>query len=48
VPDLPACFSAGDSLDAAVENVEEAILPWLEYVVGAGKAPHGLSCWAFG
>ena len=25
VPDLPGCFSAGDSLDSAVENAREAI-----------------------
>jgi len=26
VPDLPGCFSAGDTLDEALANVEEAIL----------------------
>lgn len=25
VPDLPGCFSAGDTLDAAIENAHEAI-----------------------
>lgn len=25
VPDLPGCFSAGDSLDEAIENAREAI-----------------------
>jgi predicted RNase H-like HicB family nuclease len=39
VPDLPGCFSAGDSLDEAVENAEEAILLWLEDAVDAGKPP---------
>ena len=39
VPDLPDCFSAGDTLDAAVANAEEAILLYLEDVIDAGKAP---------
>jgi predicted RNase H-like HicB family nuclease len=30
VPDLPGCFSAGDTLDEAISNAEEAILAWME------------------
>ena len=30
VPDLPGCFSAGDTLDEAVENSKEAIALWIE------------------
>lgn len=32
VPDLPGCFSAGDTLDEAIANAEEAILLFLEDV----------------
>lgn len=39
VPDLPGCFSPGDSLDVAVANAEEAILLYLEDVTDAGRAP---------
>jgi predicted RNase H-like HicB family nuclease len=28
VPDLPGCFSAGDTLDKAVDNAHEAIDLW--------------------
>ena len=30
VPDLPGCFSAGASLEEAIENAEEAILTHIE------------------
>jgi predicted RNase H-like HicB family nuclease len=30
VPDLPGCFSAGDTLDEAIDNAKEAIALWLE------------------
>ncbi|HET7925874.1 MAG TPA: type II toxin-antitoxin system HicB family antitoxin, partial [Rhodanobacteraceae bacterium] len=30
VPDLPGCFSAGDTLEEAIANAEEAILLHLE------------------
>jgi predicted RNase H-like HicB family nuclease len=29
-PDMPGCYSAGDSFDEAVANAEEAALLWLE------------------
>jgi predicted RNase H-like HicB family nuclease len=33
VPDLPGCFSAGDTLDEAIDNAKEAIQLWLEDVL---------------
>lgn len=33
VPDLPGCFSAGDTLDEAIENAREAIELWVETVL---------------
>ena len=30
VPDLPGCFSAGDTLDEAIDNAKEAIELWLD------------------
>ncbi len=33
VPDLPGCFSAGDTLDEAMVNAHEAIELWLETVM---------------
>lgn len=39
VPDLPGCFSAGDTVDEALANAEEAILLYLEDIVDDGKAP---------
>lgn len=29
VPDLPGCFSAGDTFDEAIENAREAIEQWM-------------------
>jgi predicted RNase H-like HicB family nuclease len=36
VPDLPGCFSAGDSLDEAIGNAKEAIELWMESVIEDG------------
>ncbi len=36
VPDLPGCFSAGDTLDKAVDNAREAIDLWCETVIEDG------------
>jgi predicted RNase H-like HicB family nuclease len=36
VPDLPDCFSAGDTLDAALTNAREAILLHLEGLLDDG------------
>ena len=30
VPDLPGCFSAGDSLDDAIAGAEEAAAAWID------------------
>ena len=38
VPDLPGCFSAGDTLDQAIDNASEAIELWLETVIDDGGA----------
>jgi predicted RNase H-like HicB family nuclease len=38
VPDLPGCFSAGDTLDEAIDNAKEAIQLWLETVIDDGGA----------
>ena len=44
VPDLPGCFSAGDTLDAAFENAKEAIDLWCETVLeDGGMIPSGNS-----
>ncbi|MDD5242160.1 MAG: type II toxin-antitoxin system HicB family antitoxin [Sulfuricella sp.] len=36
VPDLPGCFSAGDTLDEAIDNAKEAVDLWLETVIDDG------------
>ena len=36
VPDLPGCFSAGDTLDEAMDNAKEAIELWLETAIDDG------------
>jgi predicted RNase H-like HicB family nuclease len=38
VPDLPGCFSAGDSLDEAVAGAEEAAAAWIDAALDAGEA----------
>src|SRR3546814_12148795 len=38
VPDLPGCFSAGDTLDEAMANVEEAAAAWIDATLDAGDA----------
>jgi len=46
VPDLPGCFSGGDTLDEAIENAREAVELWLETVIDDGgdvPAPHLIS-----
>lgn len=45
VPDLPGCFSAGDTQDEAVDKAEEAIETWIAAALDAGRevpAPSGL------
>lgn len=38
VPDLPGCFSAGDTLDEAVAGAEEAAAAWVDAALDAGQA----------
>jgi predicted RNase H-like HicB family nuclease len=38
VPDLPGCFSAGDTLDEAVNAAEEAAAAWIDATLDAGDA----------
>lgn len=38
VPDLPGCFSAGDSLDEALDAVKEAVAAWVDAALDAGQA----------
>jgi predicted RNase H-like HicB family nuclease len=37
VPDLPGCFSAGDTLDEAFSNAEEAAAAWIDAALDAGQ-----------
>ena len=60
VPDLPGCFSAGDTLDEAVTNAEEAAAAWIDATLDDGggvPAPSSLAAlhgdpaysgWTFG
>jgi predicted RNase H-like HicB family nuclease len=36
VPDLPGCFSAGDTLDEAVEAAKEAAAAWIDAALDQG------------
>lgn len=49
VPDLPGCFSAGDTLDEAISGAEEAAVAWIEAALDAGQkvpAPSTIGRWA--
>lgn len=49
VPDLPGCFTAGDTLDEAIANAEAAVDAWIETALGQGQdvpAPTGVQQWA--
>ena len=37
VPDLPGCFSAGDTLEEAMAMTEQAIVAWIETAIDAGQ-----------
>lgn len=39
VPDVPGCFSAGDSLDEALANAKEALEMHLEALAESGQLP---------
>jgi predicted RNase H-like HicB family nuclease len=43
VPDLPGCFSAGDSLDEAIAGAEEAAAAWIDAALDMGHAIPGPS-----
>ena len=38
VPDMPGCFSAGDSLDEALVATGEAMAAWIDATLDAGEA----------
>ena len=38
VPDLPGCFSAGDTLDEALSGAEEAAAAWIDAALDQGEA----------
>ncbi|MEY2928072.1 MAG: hypothetical protein RL367_2549 [Pseudomonadota bacterium] len=38
IPDLPGCFSAGDTLDEALAGAEEAVAAWVDAALDAGDA----------
>lgn len=38
VPDLPGCFSAGDTLDEALAGAEEAAAAWIDATLDSGQA----------
>jgi predicted RNase H-like HicB family nuclease len=38
VPDLPGCFSAGDTLDEAIAGAEEAAAAWIDAALDVGEA----------
>lgn len=38
VPDIPGCFSAGETIDEALENAQEAICGHLELLAEEGEA----------
>ena len=49
VPDLPGCFSAGDTLDEAMTNAEEAVVLWIEAALDQNReipAPSLVARWA--
>jgi predicted RNase H-like HicB family nuclease len=38
VPDLPGCFSAGDTLEEAIAAAEEAGLAWIDAALDSGES----------
>ena len=40
VPDLPGCFSAGDTLEESMIQAEEAVIAWIEVALDAGQDIH--------
>jgi predicted RNase H-like HicB family nuclease len=37
VPDLPGCYSAGDTMEEAMAKAEEAIVAWIETALDSGQ-----------
>jgi predicted RNase H-like HicB family nuclease len=37
VPDLPGCFSAGDTLDEALDATKEAVAAWVDAALDGGR-----------
>ena len=46
VPDLPGCFSAGDTMEEAMAKAEEAIAAWIETALDTGYWVLGTGYWA--
>lgn len=44
VPDLPGCFSAGDTLEEAIAAAEEAAAAWIDANLDAGEPVPPPSC----
>lgn len=47
VPDLPGCFSAGDTMEEAMAKAEEAIAAWIETALDSGQVipqSSGVAC----
>ena len=42
VPDLPGCFSAGDTLDEALSSAEEAVVAWIDTMLDREQAIRSL------
>ncbi len=36
IPDLPGCFSAGDTMAAALTNARDSAIAWIEATLDAG------------
>ena len=43
VPDLPGCFSAGDTLDEALDQARDAIAGWIDVALDEGRPVPGPS-----
>jgi predicted RNase H-like HicB family nuclease len=46
VPDLPGCMSDGDTREAALRNVTDAIAAWIEEAQALGRPIPAPSCHA--
>jgi predicted RNase H-like HicB family nuclease len=48
-PDLPGCFTAGDTLDETLSNAEEAVVAWIDMMLDHDQPiPHPAelaACW---